>query len=64
MLSELFVKIGAWIENTMYSIERWTYQKGLLYISGRDLIGVVLGFMIGIVLCLGIYALIKDYERR
>lgn len=64
MLSELFAKIGNWIEETMYSIERITIQKGLLYLSGRDLIGVVIGLLVGIVICLGIYALMSDFERK
>lgn len=43
-------------------IVSWTYQNEIFYISGRDLICVLIGVLISIITVLGVWALIGKDE--
>lgn len=51
-------------EQFFIGVMEWSYRNGMLYITGRDIICIITGILIGIVL-MGLAASIDDYiERR
>lgn len=56
--------MGETLEQYFTGAMQWSYSNGILHITGRDIICIITGILIGIVL-MGLAASIDDYiERR
>lgn len=43
-------EIGQAINDMFVAQSEWVYSEGIIYITGRDIIGIIIGLLIGIVL--------------
>ena len=41
------------------AFKNWTYDNGIVYLTGRDLYAMIIGALISLIICLIIYALIE-----
>lgn len=56
--------MGETLEQYFTGAMQWSYNNGILYITGRDIICIITGLLLGIVL-MSIAIVIDDYiERR
>lgn len=42
-------EIGQAINDMFVAQSEWVYSNGIIFITGRDIIGILLGFLLGVV---------------
>lgn len=58
--------MGEFIQNMFEAQMQWVYDDGILYITGRDVVAIIIGFVAGVVFILFVLMLksLEEEHRR
>ena len=58
--------MGEFIQNMFEAQMQWFYDDGILYITGRDVVAIIIGFVAGVVFILFVLMLksLEEEHRR